>query len=181
MRFLSVVVAQGEEIELTGTISTAKARGQVEKWLLELERLMKDTILMQICSAIDDYTTKAYEEWILLWPTQCVSSSTMLCFPIFDSFFYLNFSNIFYIVFFLLFFHFMLCCSAVYLYSILYILIYFLKVHTIFLMNITNAIDAALSSTNIKSSLNEISCRCENEVCIKYYNIHVRLYTFALV
>lgn len=110
MRFLSVVVAQGEEIELTGTISTAKARGQVEKWLLELERLMKDTILMQICSAIDDYTTKAYEEWILLWPTQCVSSSTMLCFSIFDSFFYLNFSNIFYIVFF--FYFSILCCAA---------------------------------------------------------------------
>lgn len=83
-------------------------------------------------------------------------------FSIFDSFFYLNFSNIFYIVF-------------------SFFLIYFLKVHTIFLMNTTNSIDAALSSTNIKSSLNEISCRCEIEVCIKYYNIHIRIYTFVLV
>lgn len=73
---------QGEEIELTKAISTAKARGQVEKWFLELERLMKDTILMQMCNAVDDYAMREYDEWNLLWPTQCVSIELMNCFTL---------------------------------------------------------------------------------------------------
>lgn len=58
------------------TISTAKARGQVEKWLLELERVMKETVGAQIFDAIESYSSQEFGEWILQWQGQfvCINS-----------------------------------------------------------------------------------------------------------
>lgn len=53
-------------------ISTAKARGQVEKWLLELETNMKKTIRSQILCAYESYSNDEQMQWVLKWPGQCV-------------------------------------------------------------------------------------------------------------
>lgn len=63
---------KGEEICLSKAISTTKARGQVEKWLLELECEMKETILMQIQTTFKNYSTESFDGWILQYTGQCV-------------------------------------------------------------------------------------------------------------
>lgn len=59
-------------MELTQVISTAKARGQVEKWLHELELVMKETVLARIFDAIESYAEQEFCDWIVQWPGQFV-------------------------------------------------------------------------------------------------------------
>ncbi|GAB0099121.1 Dynein heavy chain [Sergentomyia squamirostris] len=62
----------GEEIELVEVIATAKSRGQVEKWLTELEDVMKKTVLKSLQNAYSDCKRTPRDSWILLWPGQAV-------------------------------------------------------------------------------------------------------------
>uniref|UniRef100_A0A1A9WZZ0 Dynein axonemal heavy chain 7 n=1 Tax=Glossina brevipalpis TaxID=37001 RepID=A0A1A9WZZ0_9MUSC len=69
--------SEREEVQLVDVISTAKARGQVEKWLLELEIDMKKSIHMKMSEAFYSYPQSIRHKWVLVWPGQCVQSISL--------------------------------------------------------------------------------------------------------
>uniref|UniRef100_T1JEJ0 Dynein axonemal heavy chain 7 n=1 Tax=Strigamia maritima TaxID=126957 RepID=T1JEJ0_STRMM len=67
---------ENEVFELAECINTAAARGQVEKWFLELEGNMKVSVRRVIELAMQSYAERVREDWVLLWPGQptlCIS------------------------------------------------------------------------------------------------------------
>lgn len=71
---LGMTSTEDEEVDLIEIISTSAARGQVEKWLLELEAIMRRSVRHVVHQAIKAYPTKPRKVWVLEWPGQ-----TILC------------------------------------------------------------------------------------------------------
>ncbi|XP_068083304.1 dynein axonemal heavy chain 7 [Anabrus simplex] len=69
--------SEGEEVELVDTISTSLARGQVEKWLLELEKDMKKSVHKCVKLSLEAYPTKERDSWVLDWPGQAILCISM--------------------------------------------------------------------------------------------------------
>ncbi|XP_053995911.1 dynein axonemal heavy chain 7-like isoform X3 [Hylaeus anthracinus] len=74
MEITSMKSSEDEEIRLEDVVDTAAARGQVEKWLLDLESSMKKSVRSQVIQAKDAYSKQTRSKWALIWPGQ-----TILC------------------------------------------------------------------------------------------------------
>lgn len=68
----SMMSSEKEIVNLSHTINTSKARGQVEKWLVDLEFSMKTTVHDVIEKALIDYKKTIRHEWVIKWPGQAV-------------------------------------------------------------------------------------------------------------
>lgn len=66
--------SEGEIVPLVDLIQTTLARGQVEKWLVELETDMKKSVHKMVAESIKDYPVTPRHEWVLKWPGQCIQS-----------------------------------------------------------------------------------------------------------
>ncbi|XP_075248722.1 dynein axonemal heavy chain 7-like isoform X2 [Convolutriloba macropyga] len=64
--------SENEIVELKDVISTSKARGQVEKWLLELETDMIQSLHRTIEQSIKDYKEAPRIDWVMKWCGQAV-------------------------------------------------------------------------------------------------------------
>lgn len=69
---ISMMSSEDEVVNLSITVDTAKTRGQVEKWLVDLEMSMKLTVREIIEKALVAYTNTERQEWVIQWPGQAV-------------------------------------------------------------------------------------------------------------
>ena len=62
----------GEVIPLAKNVSTAKARGQVDRWLADLDKQIKESLQKEIKTALVEYNDKELPGWIDKLPSQIV-------------------------------------------------------------------------------------------------------------
>jgi len=72
LEVLAMRSSEDEEVKLLEIISTAAARGQVEKWLIQLETQMRKSVHNAVHQAILAYHVKERTTWVLEWPGQTV-------------------------------------------------------------------------------------------------------------
>ncbi|XP_074648811.1 dynein axonemal heavy chain 3-like [Tubulanus polymorphus] len=74
---VGMVSAEKETVQFASKIYPAKAKGMVEKWLLQVEDVMINSIRKVISESLQAYLNTPRERWVLEWPGQvilCVST-----------------------------------------------------------------------------------------------------------
>ena len=77
---LAMKSSHGERIPMIERINPTDFHGAVEQWLLEVERVMGETLKEVIRNAMFDYKKKARTQWVQDWPTQVVLNISQLYF-----------------------------------------------------------------------------------------------------
>lgn len=75
---LSMISVEKEEVKFIEKVSTADARGSVEKWLLQTEEKMLLSIRSETSKSFEDYAQTKRTEWIKRWPGMVVLSVSQI-------------------------------------------------------------------------------------------------------
>ncbi|KAG2469298.1 DYH7 protein, partial [Polypterus senegalus] len=70
--------AEGERVELVHRIVPAQANGLVERWLLQVEKLMKESLQLVMMKSITAYPETLRQHWVLQWPGQVVLATSAI-------------------------------------------------------------------------------------------------------
>ena len=70
---VGMVSSDGEQVPFSNTIFPADAKGMVEKWLLQVEKQMIQSLRDIMSKGVKAYHESELQEWITKWPGQVVS------------------------------------------------------------------------------------------------------------
>jgi dynein heavy chain, axonemal len=71
-KIIAMCSSENEKVRLKEVIEPAAAKGAVEKWLLQVEKVMQTSVHQQISNALKAYSEIPREKWIIEWPGQVV-------------------------------------------------------------------------------------------------------------
>ncbi|XP_076842922.1 dynein axonemal heavy chain 3 [Brachyhypopomus gauderio] len=77
LEITGMISSEKETVPFSDTIYPAKAKGMVEKWLLQVENMMITSVRDVIQQGVEQYPQVPRRKWVLQWPGQvviCVSS-----------------------------------------------------------------------------------------------------------
>ena len=70
--------AEREVVQFSRTIVPEEAKGLVEKWLLQVEEVMKLSLREVMAKAVEAYPSDPRNEWVLSWPGQVVLAASIV-------------------------------------------------------------------------------------------------------
>jgi dynein heavy chain, axonemal len=79
MQVTAMISAEGERVPLCRAFNPKRAEGLVERWLIDCEELMLDTVRASINDALKAFANTARVTWALQWPGQAVLVVDGLC------------------------------------------------------------------------------------------------------
>jgi dynein heavy chain len=71
-KIIAMCSGENEKVKLKEVIEPASAKGAVEKWLLQVEKVMQSSVHQQITHSLKAYVENARDRWVLEWPGQVV-------------------------------------------------------------------------------------------------------------
>jgi dynein heavy chain len=71
-KIIGMCSSENEKVKFKEVIEPANAKGAVEKWLLQVEKVMQSSLHQQVTNAIKAYRDSPREQWVLEWPGQIV-------------------------------------------------------------------------------------------------------------
>jgi dynein heavy chain len=74
LKITQIISAEGEEVKLDKPVDpeTSANKGNVEKWLLEIESIQWDSVRTLTVGSLEQYLTLPRKQWILNWPAQVI-------------------------------------------------------------------------------------------------------------
>ena len=70
MDITTIISKEGERLPLAEPVKTKGLK--IEDWLVDLERVMKESVRRAIINAVTDYPKKSKADWIFSHPAQTV-------------------------------------------------------------------------------------------------------------